>query len=199
MSDASLARLGILANAVFWPLMFAMASLRPGYSHLHQAISELGSYGAPRMWVWNVFGYIAPGLMLAVFGWSFGRRLRPRSPWAAGLMALAGLGLAISGVLPADMDDRQGRATMLHEAGAMLSLLGWMLGMIAVAIAARRGRPDITGACVVALAASVGGFALYALLPSMPALVQRINFGVFFGWYLVIALLLLTVRRPLTS
>lgn len=198
MSEVWLARLGIAANAMFWPLMFVMAAARPDYSHLHQAVSELGAYGAPRMWVWNVFGYVTPGLLLALFGWGLGRRLAPRSRWLGGLMALAGLGLAFSGAFPADMEDRQGLATTLHAVGSLSSLFGWTLGILAAAVVARRARPDITAACGVALVASVGAFFLYGLMPDTPALVQRINFGVFFGWYLAVALLLLTVRRPLS-
>jgi len=79
MTDMQIARLGILANLLFWPLMFAMAAMRSDYSHLHQAISELGSLGAPWMMVWNVFGFFGPGLLLAGFGWNLVRRLRPGS------------------------------------------------------------------------------------------------------------------------
>ena len=191
VSDRAIAWLAFAANLLFWPLMFAMAALRPNYSHLHQAISELGSYGAPRMWLWNVLGYIIPGILLAVFGWCFVRRIRPRSLIAAGLLALAGVFLAVSGAFPADMADRAGPATRLHLVGLMGSALAWLPAMIVVAVLAWRPRRDVAIACVVALLAMVGAFGLYGVMPETPALVQRISFGVFFGWYLAAALLLL--------
>lgn len=197
MTDRSIAGLGILANLIFWPLMFGMAAMRSDYSHLHQAISELGSVGAPRMWVWNILGYIVPGLLLAAFGWSLVQRLRPRSRWIAGFAAIAGIGMALSGVFPADMEDRRGLASTLHASGVLMSLLGHTFSVVAIAVLARRKKPDIAAACLIALAASVGALILYGYMPHTPALVQRINFGVFFGWYLTASLLLLNgSRRP---
>ncbi|MBM3898609.1 MAG: DUF998 domain-containing protein [Gemmatimonadetes bacterium] len=194
MTDMQIARLGILANLLFWPLMFAMAAMRSDYSHLHQAISELGSLGAPWMMVWNVFGFFGPGLLLAGFGWNLVRRLRPGSRWVAGILALAGIGMSFAGVFPANMDDREGWETMLHALGSLTSLLSWAAGVIATAILAHRTRPDIAAASCIAILAALCGFALYGFMPHTPALVQRINFGVFFGWYFVVALLLI-VRR----
>ena len=47
----------------FWFLTvyLIMSSIRPEYSHLTKAISELGSLDAPSLWYWNVLGYIIPG------------------------------------------------------------------------------------------------------------------------------------------
>lgn len=199
MSRKLIASLGILANLMFWPLMFVMASVRPDYSHLHQAISELGSIGAPRMWVWNVFGYIIPGLLLAAFGWGLVRLLRSGSRTAAGLLALAGIGLALTGVFPADMDHRQSLTTSLHMAGVLMSLAAWALSLVAIAVLAWRSHRDIATVSLLALVASVGGFFLYGVMPDTPALAQRINFAVFFGWYLGVALLLLARRRSETK
>jgi hypothetical membrane protein len=183
---------------MFWPLMLALAAMRPDYSHLHQAISELGAVGAPRMWVWNIGGYILPGLLLAAFGWGLVRRFEPGSRWRAGLLALAGVGLALAGAVPADMDHRQGLQTVVHlAAGSLLSAIAWATGLILLSILALRTRADIALSCLVALAALVGTFFLYGLWPDTPALVQRISFVVFFGWYLAAALLL--ALRPLPA
>jgi hypothetical membrane protein len=195
MSDVMLARLAIAANLMFWPLLFVMAAIRSDYSHLHQAVSELGAVGAPHMWAWNILGYVVPGLMLAVFGWSLVRRLRPGSRVAAALLALSGIGMAAAGLIPADMNDRRGLLTSLHIVGSSLSVLAWLPSMIVVAALARRTRPEIAVASGVALAAMIGSFALYGVWEDTPALVQRITFGVYLGWYLV-AGLLLTVRAP---
>lgn len=194
MTNWTLIRLALAANLLFWPLLFAMSAMRADYSHLHQAVSELGAVGAPRMWLWNIGGYILPGLLLAAFGWGLVRRLRPGARIAAGWLALAGIGMALAGVFPADMDDRRGLATSLHLIGNSLSLLGWAPGMVLAAVLARKARPDVAVASLAALAAMVGAFFLYGLWPDTPALVQRITFGVFFGWYLAVAALLAARR-----
>lgn len=198
MSEKQIAGLGILANLLFWPLMFALAATRPDYSHLHQAVSELGALRAPHMWVWNMLGFVTPGVLMAAFGWNLVRRLRPHSRIAAALLALAGVSIAFAGVFPADMDDRQGLTTTLHLLGASGSLFAWAPGMLVVAFIASKVRPDIAIASVLALVAMIGSFWLYGPLSETPALVQRVTFGVFFGWYLCVALLLLMIRRPLT-
>ena len=44
--------------------------MRPEYSMFTKAISELGSVDAPKKWIWNSFGYILTGLLIAIY--SFG-------------------------------------------------------------------------------------------------------------------------------
>lgn len=169
--------------------MFVMAALRPDYSHLHDAISELGAVGAPRLWLWNIAGYIVPGLMLAVFGWRFVRRLRPNSRLVAAILAAGGLGLALAGAFPADMDNRQGAQTLAHMAGVLLSLAGWVVGLATICVWTMRSDRAVAFTCLAALAATAAGFSLYWLAPGTPALVQRICFAIFFAWYLAAAVM----------
>jgi hypothetical protein len=90
-------KIGLLA--MFSPLLFAavyltMSSVRREYSHLTKAISELGSLDAPRAWVWNVFGYIIPGLLVALLGLG----IRNRFATARGAL-LPAVALVASGLL----------------------------------------------------------------------------------------------------
>jgi hypothetical membrane protein len=58
-------QIGLLAMIVpvwFTGIYLTLSALRPDYSHLTKAISELGAVDAPRAWIWNLFGYVLSGL-----------------------------------------------------------------------------------------------------------------------------------------
>jgi hypothetical protein len=60
--------LGIGACVVFWSAVPIFGALRPSYSHAANTISELGALGTPNATLWNLIGFIVPGLLLAVAG-----------------------------------------------------------------------------------------------------------------------------------
>ena len=180
------ALLGIGASLLFWASVFGFAALRPAYSHATKAVSELGAWGAPNMWGFSILGYVLPGLMLAACGWSLGRRAGGRV--LASLLALSGLGMAISGVFPADIDYMGSLTTIGHVVGNTASLITWVIAMILAAWSKRKTWPALAGLSALALALMVGAFFLYETL--LPGIVQRITFAIFFGYFLVAALLL---------
>lgn len=59
---------GITGPVLFSVVVIVSAALRPGYSHLHQFISELGAAGTPHAARINYAGFVPTGLMLAAFG-----------------------------------------------------------------------------------------------------------------------------------
>jgi len=191
MSDRKLAALGIAANVLFWSALIVFAALRPDYSHVSEAVSELGSWDAPNMWAWNVAGFIAPGALLGLFGWGLARRVSPRGWTLALLLALAGAGLVVAGLFPADMDDFQSTTTIGHLAGSNGSILGWASALVILAFAARKTWPALAIVSVAALILMVATFALYDSSFATRAIVQRLTFGIFFGWYLAASILLL--------
>lgn len=112
--------------AVFTPLWFLaiyllMSVMRPGYSHASDAISELGSLDAPNLWAWNIFGYILPGLVIALLGTGLKREFSPLGrvasiPFVA--LIASGLFMALSGVFPANMADFKSATTLIHIIGS---------------------------------------------------------------------------------
>lgn len=177
--------LALAANLLFWSLLFIMAALRPDYSHLHKAVSELGSYGAPRMWLWNVMGYLLPGLLLGAAGWGIGKKMRPG--WLLpGLLAAAGVMVAWAGIFPADMSDRHGLATRLHLVSSFASLILWLLALVVLAFHLRgrwRNAALVALGCFAALAV-----AILTSNPATPGLTQRLMFAIFFFSYPALAL-----------
>jgi len=181
-----LAAAGIAANALFWSAVIGFAALRPDYSHLTKAVSELGAIGAPRMWAFNLAGYVVPGLLIAGVGWTIGRR--HGSTAIAVLLALAGLGLVIAGAFPGDLRDFHRPTTQLHVAGALMGLL-WAPAMPWLAVKTRRTWPALAAVSAAAFALFLLAFGLYAVIPEAPCLVQRATFGVWLAWYVAVAVL----------
>lgn len=177
-------QLGLAANLLFWPLLFAMAAMRPDYSHLHRAVSELGSFDAPNRWLWNIGGYFLPGLLIGMAGWRIGRGVGGR--WALPLLlSLGGLMMAWAGVFPADMQHRDGLLTRLHLLGAFGSLIAWLLALLLLCLKLRgpwRPASWVALACLAALAA-----ALVFSDPDAPGLTQRWMFAIFLASYPVLA------------
>lgn len=69
--------------------------------------------------------------------------------------------------------------------------------MVSVAVLARRVRRDIALSACAALVAMIGSSPPYGVLTDTPALVQRITFGVFLGWRLIVAAPLTVRAEPL--
>ncbi|HEV7631626.1 MAG TPA: DUF998 domain-containing protein [Steroidobacteraceae bacterium] len=197
MNRLRLAAAGITANLIFWPALFIFAALRPEYSHYTKAISELGTWGAPRMWWWNTIGFMVPGALLAVFGWNFGRLVTPRGILLPVCLATLGIGFLIAGVFPGDLEHRESATTLLHMGGSFLGF-GTLVGLVMLIMRIRtewRAYSILSFFPLVGLLAIVG---LHFVAPSYvhhhPGLVQRLMFANWMAWYLGAALLLL--REP---
>lgn len=192
---------GIAAFALFWAALFAFAASRPDYSHLHKAVSELGVIGAPHALAWNLIGFIAPGLLLALFGAGLATAIdgRRRALWW--LLVLSGLCFAGAGVIPGEMRNgspmMDSPLTMGHLVFANLAPLFWAVASFVMIRRVKKNpswKPFATLATVYAIV-GVGGF-LFSLvasavipdLSSMPGLVQRFCFAFYLGWALIMAL-----------
>jgi hypothetical membrane protein len=96
---------GILAP-VLWALAIILCgSLRPGYSHLTQYVSELGERGSSTELLMRYAGFLPTGAMHVLFAGSLysafkGRKL---ALVAALLLALNGLGRVAAGLFPCEV------------------------------------------------------------------------------------------------
>ncbi|MES1203328.1 MAG: DUF998 domain-containing protein, partial [Pseudomonadota bacterium] len=163
-------------------------------SHFTKAVSELGVWGAPNMWWFNVFGYIIPGMLLAACGWMIARTESPGSRILAGTLALSGLCITLAGLFPADMDAMSSPTSLLHITGSVGGGLLWAIAMVWLAFLGRKTCPALSLLCLGALLLMLGAFFLYGYL--LPGLVQRITFAVLFAWYIAAAAILTRSRAP---
>lgn len=198
---------GIAAVVIFWTALFGFAAAYPGYSHSHKAISELGAFGAPHALAWNLIGFIAPGILLAVCGAGVAQAIEVsgRKTVVYWLLVMSGVGFAGTGLVPAEM--RQGSPfmqspfTLGHVLMTLLSGIPWTISALLVIRQVTRN-PSWQGSrniVIILAAACIAGFAVNIVGPALPVLAyrpglaQRISFGMYFGWFLIMAIHLLAV------
>jgi hypothetical protein len=172
------------------------ASLRPGYSHVSNTISELGEAGAPRA-QWVAFGFFLPvGLMVWI---ALGLLHRKGSDQETSVILLAlsclGTGYVVSAFAPCDLGAPllgSGR-TLVHNFAALIDYGGTAIGFFLIhRCCAREGAPAQSAAFFIAAVLSLVCLALLCPQPAfgIRGFVQRvaelIQFaGVFFACLLL--------------
>lgn len=184
-------RTGLAAAGLFAGALGVFAALDPTYSHLTNAVSELGAVGAPNQLAWNLIGFIAVGLLLAAFGRGLGREIT--TPSAGGLLILFGLAFAATAI-PADMSDLGSPGSTAHIVASQAVLLLWALALVRL-LFVRRAGPALRWIAAVALALAVGAIVVRGLEALQPGLSQRLSFAVVFGWVAATSMVLLR-RAP---
>ncbi|HEX8308837.1 MAG TPA: DUF998 domain-containing protein [Allosphingosinicella sp.] len=185
--DRSTAFLGLAASVLFFLALSAFGALDPAYSHTTKAVSELGSVGAPNQLSWNLIGFLAVGVLLALFGWRLGGRVDDRAAkWS---LMLFGLSFAATAI-PADMNNLRSAGSTAHIVASIAAFLFWALALIRLVWinVPLRGLKLVAG---IALVLAVGSIILRTSELLLPGLAQRISFSVMFGWVAVAAILLL--------
>lgn len=205
--------LGITAFVVFWAALIAFGASRPDYSHLHNAVSELGVLGAPHAIAWNLAGFIAPGILLALFGATLATAIDGHRGALWWLLVLSGLCFAATGAIPGEMDDgapnMESPLTLGHLAFSNLAPLLWIFATFLVIRRCKKNPiwKPFTALATVYAVVCVGGFFLgiiaSAAIPSlanMPGLVQRFCFVFYLGWFLIMSIHLRSaVTHPLSA
>src|SRR5262249_20834516 len=188
--------LGIAGCAVFWVGMIILGSLRDSYSQSVNDISELGAIGTSNAALWNVVGFIVPGLCLAVVGRAIAGVIdtnRVRSGRVAGwLLPLFGLGVAGQGVFPALMINGApvitSWHTRMHLIASLVSGIAWLIGVLLLIPPMKRnsewGRWYVINIAAVLLVI-VGSFARGGGLSD--GLVQRMVDVIVFAWFVLMS------------
>lgn len=130
MSQRTYSILGIAIPFVFLITYLAMSLIRPEYSMLTKAISELGSLDAPNKWIWNIFGYILPGILIAIYANELYKNVvkdKASKLPLYGIM-MSGVFMAISGLFPGDFDNRGSLTMTLHTIGSIGSYVFFLIG-----------------------------------------------------------------------
>jgi hypothetical membrane protein len=183
--------IGLLAMIVpvwFTGIYLTLSTRRPEYSHLTKAISELGSVDAPRAWIWNLLGYMLPGIAVALLGLGIGNRFANESgarvpAWA---LVASGLFMALSGVFPGDFENRTSVTMILHALSSIGSFVVFLVAAFSLPRVLRRfreWRPFVWPSLVLAGGSIVTGFLRTG---SSPGVGQRLGFACFFLWVAVV-------------
>lgn len=129
-SQRNIGFIALITPLWFLAIYMLMSSQRPEYRHAINAISELGTLDAPNPWVWNILGYILPGLAIALLGVGLKREFAPlhrNSIFPALALVASGLFMALSGAFPANLDDRGSTTTLLHLLGSFGCFLAFLI------------------------------------------------------------------------
>lgn len=189
-------RLAWLAVALFAMALLLATTGVPEYSHRVHPVALRGTAGMPWAFGFNVLAFVLPGALLA---WA-GQRLRSGlddASWHARiglvLVQLSALAFAAQGLLPLDPNDTDSNASRLHVLAWMLWWIAFVPGAWLCAAGARRG----TGFALasIALGALVPLLAVVAPIGQWVGWAQRLAFGLWFAWWLLVAWL----PRPSTA
>jgi hypothetical membrane protein len=189
------ALIGLGATLWFALSLFGFAALQPGYSHFTKAVSELGVDGAANALAWNIVGFGGTGLLLAWFGWRYGRLVLPGTSWAAIWLAVSGLAFAANGVFPANMSNWWAPVTIAHISMSLLVQLAWFVGVYPVYGLRRTRWNGLVTLTTWTIWALVAVFMLRFVPGLLPGLTQRLAFAVYFAWYAAACLQLLAMVR----
>ena len=207
MTERLSAACGILAFLVFWIALLVFAAVRPEYSHLTKAISELGVIGAPQAVAWNLVGFIVPGLLLAACGAGLATAIDGRRGALWWLLVLSGVAFAGTGFIPAEMQN--GSPLMqspLTQGHVLMSLLSGILWLVAAFLLLSRIKSNpawshlrAVGAILALVVVATIGLNVFSemvpFLDRRPGLVQRASFGAYFLWFLVMSIYLISPER----
>ena len=119
--------IGPASGILFTASVIGFAALRTdGYSHA-KPVSELGSVGAPSATAFNLFGLIAPGLMITLFSLQLARVAHAKTGPA--LLIVSGLLLTLAGLCPAEVGNYRAMTTILHIVGTIGAGAAWVAAL----------------------------------------------------------------------
>jgi glucans biosynthesis protein C len=162
----------ILAPFFYYVGLFGCAMLWPGYSHMTQYASELGSAASPCPTLFNG-NVVLCGLAALIGGFGLSHALTQLSGsrgWATAAgasISLWGIAVIIAGLYP--MPDERHGAYGLAIIGQFTPLLAWL---------ALRRVEGFTGLKIFLALIFVASFTLFAIMMGVGGLVTRANVGI---------------------
>lgn len=185
-----LALCGMLSGVVFLLALILFGALTPGYSHLSNAVSELGMQKSSFPMLFNLTGFLLPGILAVLFSAGFYINTRPHigSLLVTVLTGISGLGFALLGVFPAANNFGSSVETQLHFTMVTVNYLPFL--MLTFLYPFRVRHPHWIRLKFFALATGVIAISSFFIPPSLlPAgISQRLGLGIYFVWLFVMGL-----------
>lgn len=183
--------MGLTAVSLFVISFLVFSNLNLEFNYLEDYVSRLGAKGAPYAIWWNIFGFFSVGIILIVFGMTYGKYLK--DGLAGLLLAFFGVGFAFT-ALPFDLTDTLSPISKAHTAAITLGLASWLFGLARISYKrtldkAVRLRANITAFLLVI--SMIGG--AIELWP-MP-MTHRLIFIIVFGWTAITSIYLLFIKH----
>jgi hypothetical membrane protein len=196
MNKKVLAWCGVLAPIVFIVSLVIFSLFTPGYSNLTNAVSELGTLGAPFAFAWNILGFLLVGLLIIAFAWGMYLDFRQSTGGIVVpiLVGISGIGFAGLGLFPAEAGFEPSTRTTLHFTMVSINFLPFVLVAFIFAIRLKANEYWKTWTLFSAVM-GVLAVASFFIPKNIPVgLSQRVGMGAYFLWLFVTSLALL--RKP---
>ena len=172
------ALVGLSAIAVFITSFISFGLLAEDYHFLTDYLSLLGAKGQPLGLYWNLTGFVFVGLLIARFGWGYGKVHKDMI--IGSCLVVAGLFYALGGI-PSDFNNAEATTSIAHFAAICFSLAGWSLALARITQIGdpnsgiiKRANWSIIAVIIVLVGAGIG---LYA-----EPVVHRLIILVIFSW-----------------
>lgn len=118
--------IGFLSVLILIVALLIFGFLNADFSFLNDFISKLGAKGEPNALWFNLIGFITVGILLFVFGLSYGKLLNDKL--LSILLSLFGLGFAFTAI-PVDLQMPNAPVSAAHTVAICLGLAFWMFGL----------------------------------------------------------------------
>ncbi|AUP79222.1 DUF998 domain-containing protein [Flavivirga eckloniae] len=170
--------IGVLSVLILVITLLIFGYLNQEFSFINDFISKLGAKGEPNAIWFNIIGFIIVGLLLFVFGLTYGNLLNDKL--LSTLLSLFGLGFAFTAI-PIDMQMSETPFSKAHIVAICLGLAFWLFGLSRLGYnrALKKGTRTRANFTATILVLSIIGFILGFW--SMP-ITHRLVFGIVFGW-----------------
>ena len=178
IKETGIGILGILAISIFIASLLVFGFSNTDFNFLNDFVSKLGAKGEPNALWFNLFGFITVGILLFVFGVTYGNLLNDKL--LSVLLSLSGLGFAFTAI-PIDMELSRTPISKAHIVSICLAFAFWLCGLSRLGYnrQLRKGIKNRANFTATVLVLSIIGSVLE--LWSMPV-THRLIFGIVFGW-----------------
>jgi len=178
LTEKDIGIFGLLSVLTLITALIIFGLLNSDFSFLDDFISKLGAKGEPNALWFNLIGFVAVGILLFIFGLSYGKLLNDRL--LSILLSFFGLGFAFTAT-PVDFEMANTPLSTAHTVAICLGLAFWMFGLSRLGYNQKltkkiRNRANLTA---VILVLSMLGFVFEFW--SMP-ITHRLVFMIVFGW-----------------
>jgi hypothetical membrane protein len=193
---------GPLAAVIFALGITVLARLVPGYSHVHQTVSEIGEIGSPARLPFAIMLFCVAACVL-VFAWalrdlSVATHHSPLAAYLTGFMAVPVVGIAIF-AYPHPLHNVFGISELIGYQAPLAFALTWRRDPQAKTTVASSWIlfALIWGAIALNLSSLDRHGAIWAYVKPVHGLAQRSLFAAWFGWCVVAGMLLFQRFRRL--
>jgi hypothetical membrane protein len=189
-----------IAVPVAMSVAFVVGTLtRPAFNPLTEAASRLGERGSPHALLFNTVHFYVAGLLLIGFavGLYIALERAPGGKLAAGLVALGGMALTLSGFFT--LDPTSTDASAIHDRLAIPFFVGMPCAALVIGLALRTAS---SGAVLPSVSTGIGILLLVlvvtfiARMDTIPdGLFQRLYLAAFHVWLIVLGVWLMRLSR----